>query len=123
MNRNFLLIRFYNNGANYHLWEYFPIDDSWVQITNFQCPTTKEIYLVFTTNKYVFLGFGYIYPSTISDFWKFEPNFNRWTQISNIEGEVGNPVSFKIGDNIFITSSIQNSSIHSEKLYKLAPNW
>jgi len=95
------------------IWSYDPDTDGWKFVMNAPIPERSGL-IAFTVDDKAYIGFGkgtsqFIPP--LSDFWRFDPSDNSWTEIGtplvNGSGDIAS--SFSIGENGFLIG-IQNTS-------------
>ena len=92
------------DGFNYYndMWQYDPIGNTWVELDTF--PGAKRALAVaFATSNYGYVGCGWNGRDGVllNDFYKFSPNGNVWSTISNVpipnNGGREESVAFGIG--------------------------
>jgi len=95
------------------LWEFNPIDSSWLLKNNFPGTPRNECYS-FCINGKAYIGSGvdvnsYVY----NDLWEYDPTNDQWTQKASLSGIVWYASSFVINNKAFICLGYQNNYYHS----------
>jgi N-acetylneuraminic acid mutarotase len=113
-------------------WKYDPSADTWSQIADLPGGGRRNA-IAFTIGDFGYVGTGMdsIVASapgaqTLSDFWKFEPLANSWTQIASYPGNFGNGIYFSTGFSIdskaYLCGGKMGPNFYSNQLWEYKPS-
>lgn len=113
-------------------WKYDPSADTWSQIADLPGGGRRNA-IAFTIGDFGYVGTGMdsIVASTpgaqtLSDFWKFEPLTNSWTQIASYPGNFGNGIYFSTGFTIdskgYLCGGKMGPNFYSNQLWEYKPS-
>lgn len=113
-------------------WKYDPSVDTWSQIADLPGSERRNA-IAFTIGDFGYVGTGMdsvvasaFGAQTLSDFWKFDPAANSWTQVANYPGGFGNGIYFATGFSIdskgYLCGGKMGPNNYSNQLWEYKPS-
>ena len=113
-------------------WKYDATLDTWEQIANIPGGARRNA-IAFSIGNFGYVGTGMNMPvasdpgaQTMSDFWKFDPASNSWTQIASYPGNSGNGIYFSTGFSIdskgYLCGGKMGPNNYSNQLWEYKPS-
>lgn len=113
-------------------WKYNPATDTWAQIADFPGGVRRNA-VAFTIADFAYVGTGIdsadatvLGAQTLSDFWKFDPSGNTWTQIASYPASFGNGIyfatAFSIDSKGYVCGGKLSANFYSNQLWEYKPS-
>lgn len=85
-----------------NFWEYNPASKQWIQRADFP-GQKRDVASMFSIDKFIYVGIGHNNQEIYHDFYRFDPDQNKWTRIADL---VTDPHWSRIKAGVFVINNI-----------------
>jgi len=108
----------YGNDSQYfnNFYAYNPTTGIWKRVKDFP-GTAREMAVGFSLNGMAYVGLGYnrkITKKELSDFWRYDPITDEWSQLSDFPDSRYSSVSFAIGNTAYVGAGFDGSDVRGD---------
>ena len=103
-------------------WQYNPTNDTWKQVADFGGSARRNA-VAFAVNGYGYVGTGYDGTNNLTDFFKYDPSSNTWTEADSMDQFIAangrrDACAFSAGTNGYVVGGYDGTSDFSNETWR-----